>query len=215
MSRVLIIATVFTAALLVLVAGLAFAQSQNDWQTAQNPEGEGLLLGQSYHGTVPGGGNTLPRVEELKGKPGTWVTWPGFVMRADGGSRIFIQTTRSLEYTKTDKKNKLYLKFKDAKVHLTNNRNPLVTIHFNTPVRRAYLKRAHKSVELAVEYKVSTQAAITQFADNDGYHYLFIDFPVGQYPVGGDFGDRPSFKGIGAPHSETTPIIDDEIPPQQ
>ena len=107
MSRVLIIATVFTAALLVLVAGLAFAQSQNDWQTAQNPEGEGLLLGQSYHGTVPGGGNTLPRVEELKGKPGTWVTWPGFVMRSDGGSRIFIQTTRSLEYTKTDKKNRV------------------------------------------------------------------------------------------------------------
>ncbi len=215
MSRVLVSATVFTAVLLVLAAGLAFAQSQNDWSTAQSSDGEGIILGQSYHGTTPGNGNTLPRVEELKDKPGTWVTWPGFVMRPDGGSRIFLQTTRPLEYTKTDKKNRLYLKFKDARVHLTNNRNPLVTIHFNTPVRRAYLKRTRKSVELAVEYKVSTQAAITQFADKDGYHYMFIDFPAGQYPIGGDFGDRPSFKGFGTPHAEVTPIINDEIPPQQ
>ena len=215
MSRVLVLAIVFTGALLIMVAGLAFAQSQNDWQTEQGSDGEGIVLGQSYHGTTPGSGNTLPRVDELKGKPGTWVTWPGFIMRSDGGSRIFIQTTQPLEYTKTDKKNRLYLKFKDARVHLSNNRNPLVTIHFNTPVRRAYLKRARKSVGLTVEYKVSTQATITQFADQDGYHYMFIDFPAGQYPIGGDFGDRPSFKGIGTPHSETTPIIDDEIPPQQ
>ena len=215
MSRALLLAIVFSATPLVLVAGLAFAQSQSDWLTAQNSGSEGLILEQSYHGTTPGSGNTLPRVEELKGKPGTWVTWPGFVMRPDGGSRIFLQTTRSLEYTKTDKKNRLYLTFKNAKVHLANNRNPLVTIHFNTPVRRTYLKRARKSVELAVEYKVSTQAAITQFSDKDGYNYLFIDFPAGQYPIGGDFGGRPSFKGFGTPHEEATPIIDDEIPPQQ
>lgn len=53
MSRVLVLAIVFTGALLIMAAGLAFAQSQNDWQTEQGSDGEGIVLGQSYHGTTP------------------------------------------------------------------------------------------------------------------------------------------------------------------
>jgi hypothetical protein len=194
----------------LVAAALALAQSQDDWREATDGEGGTLNLEQSYHGTTPGTGNTLPRVEELKGMPGTWVTWPGFIMLPDGSSRIFLQTTRPIDYKRSDKKRRTTLRLANAEVFLRNNRNPLVTIHFNTPVRRAYLKRMKGVVDLIIEMKVAASASIAQFADQDGYHYLFVDFPAGQYPIGGQFGNRPSFSGYGSPQQAT----DDEIPPQ-
>jgi len=183
----------------LVAAALALAQSQEEWREATDSEGGALMLEQTYHGTKPGSGNTLPRVEELKGMPGTWVTWPGFIMLPDGSSRVFLQTTRPVEYKRSASKHKTTLTLRDADVFLKNNRNPLVTIHFNTPVRRAYLKPHKGAVDFVLEMKVAATASITQFGDQDGYHYLFVDFPAGSYPTGGQFGDRPSFSGFGTP----------------
>jgi hypothetical protein len=193
----------------LVAAAIALAQSQEDWREATGAEGGALYLQESYHGTKPGTGNTLPRVEELKNMPGTWVTWPGFIMLPDGSSRIFLQTTRPLDYRRNDKKRRVTLKLSNADVYLKNNRNPLVTVHFNTPVRRAYLKRHKGSVDLIIEMKVESSASIAQFADQDGYHYLFVDYPAGQYPTGGQYGNRPSFSGFGQPGQ----IMDEELPP--
>lgn len=214
MTRVYVITSVAAVAILLGVGHIAFAQSQEEWREAAEETPPNLVLNESYHGTTPGTGNTLPRIEEIKTKTGNWITWPGFLMRPDGGSRIFIQTTRALEYNRDKKRSRITLKFEQTHVHLSNNRNPLVTIHFNTPVRRAYLKRRMKSVELVMELKVDSEATITQFADGDGYHYLFVDFPAGQYPIGGDWGQRPSFQGFGAPNQPAEALADEEIPPQ-
>ena len=218
MARFSICVVTLTVLSVLAAAQLATAQSPDDWREAGN-SGDQLTLDQSYHGTIPGGGNTLPRVEEIRNLPGNWVTWPGFIMRPDGGSRIFLQTTHQLEYTQTTKKNRTYLQFTDASIHLSNNQNPLVTIHFNTPVRRAYLKRKHKKkVDLVIEMKVAATPSITQYVDQDGYNYLIVDFPPGEYPVGGTWGDRPSFQGFGAP-ADSQQVEDSEIPasdqPQQ
>ena len=135
-----------TAGLALLWSAPASAQTPQEWREADEGsqhEG-GLILEQVYHGVLPGTGNTLPRVEELRTKTGTWVTWPGFFMLPSGGSRIFIQTTSRLDYNRKDKKRTLVLHFDDASVFLDNNRNPLVTIHFNTPVRSAFLKKRRK-----------------------------------------------------------------------
>ena len=209
MPRTMIVAAAAMVAVLV-AAALALAQSQEEWREVTNSEGGTLALEQTYHGTRPGAGNTLPRVDELKGMPGTWVTWPGFIMLPDGSSRVFLQTTKPLEYKRNDKQKRTTLTLKGAEVFLKNNRNPLVTIHFNTPVRRAYLKPRKGSVEFVLEMKVAATASIAQFADQDGYHYLFVDFPAGQYPTGGQYGNRPSFSGFGTPGQ----AVDDEIPPQ-
>ncbi|MBW2277293.1 MAG: hypothetical protein JRF63_07365 [Deltaproteobacteria bacterium] len=209
MPRTMMVSAAAMVAVLV-AAALALAQSQEEWREVADSEGNNLKLEQTYHGTKPGAGNTLPRVEELRGLPGTWVTWPGFIMLPDGSSRVFLQTTKPLEYKRADKKNRVTLKLKGAEVFLKNNRNPLVTIHFNTPVRRGYLTSRGGAVEFVLEMKVSATASIAQFADQDGYHYLFVDFPAGQYPTGGQFGDRPSYSGFGSPGQAT----DDEIPPQ-
>ena len=202
MARIFVSIAAFSLLVLIVTVQPAKSQSPEEWREAGEGNNSSLHLKQSYHGTNPGDGNTLPHVEALKDLPGSWVTWPGFTMRPDGGSRIFIQTTHPLTYKKSSKKKSLHLYFKDTKIHLSNNKNPLITIHFNTPVKRAYLKRKsrHKT-ELVVELKVGTTPEITQATGQDGYSYMFIDFPPGQYPMGGNLGVRPSFYGVGAPSS--------------
>ncbi|MCK9459353.1 MAG: hypothetical protein M0R80_06910, partial [Proteobacteria bacterium] len=177
------------AAFAAIAVTTALAQTQAEWRDAKEGEGsaQGLVLAQSYHGTVPGLGNQLPRVEEVKGKPGNWITWPGFLMRPDGGSRLFLQTTKELAFEKITKKNRVQLQFKETRVHLDNNRNPLVTVNFNTPLRTAYLKRHAKRVDLVMELKTPAEIVVTQHVDPDGYCYLFVDFPPGQYSTGGDW----------------------------
>jgi len=184
----------------VLSASGVHAQTREEWRAAQGQTAEQpkLVLAQSYHGTRPGEGNALPRVEEIKGKEGNWVTWPGFLMRPDSGSRVFIQTTKALAYEKTVKKKTVRLEFKDTKVFLNNNRNPLVTVNFNTPLKTAYLERHKKSVELVMTLKVESDVVITQATDADGYCYLFVDFPVGTFDTGGDWHPRVSSQSEGS-----------------
>ena len=170
---------------LVLVIGLAIAtaQTREDWRATENQDvSPKVTLRQKYTGVMPGSGNNLPRVEELKGKPGTWVTWPGFFLMSDGTSRLFLQTTMPIEYSIDERSRRILLKLKNAKVHLRNNRNPLITVHMNTPLDRAYLKKNRKSLDLVMELRKSVMPSISQTVDSDGYHYLFVDFPPGNYP---------------------------------
>jgi len=202
----------------------ALAQTKEEWREAKEGDGAApvLVLEQSYHGTVPGAGNGLPRVEEIKGKPGNWITWPGFLMRPDGGSRLFIQTTKELAFEKVAKKNRVQLQFRDTRVHLDNNHNPLVTVNFNTPLKSAFLKRRLKRVDLVMEFKETAEIVVTQHVDPDGYCYLFVDFPPGQYSTGGEWHLRPVVQQaatspddylMGLPAISTPPGEDGEIPP--
>jgi hypothetical protein len=88
-----------------------------------------------------------------------------------------------VEYRLTEKNNRISLELKDAHIFLSNNRNPLVTTHFNTPLMRAYLKEQKEVTELVLDLKLKQSPIITQTVDKDGYHYMFIDFPPGQYPI--------------------------------
>lgn len=137
-----------------------------------------------YHGVKPGSGNNLPKVAELKNKKGTWVTWPGFTMTPSGGSQVFLQTTGRVEPTLKSHKNQLEISIKRAKVFLSNNQNPLITTHFNTPLKRAYIKKRGTGLELILELKEKATPKMRQEKDPDGYHYLFLDFPAGQYDTG-------------------------------
>jgi hypothetical protein len=112
-----------------MVGNGVFAQSTEEWRATEDGDDTSQVkLEQTYHGVKPGSGNNLPKVEELKNLSGVWVTWPGFTMREDGSSRIFLQTTVAVDYTleKMKKgKTRIVIKLKDARVHLSNNRNPL------------------------------------------------------------------------------------------
>ena len=93
---------------LTAIIHLAYAQSVDDWRKATQNSGAEFKLVQSYNGTTPGAGNKLPKVEELKSLDGSYITWPGFMMNQDGSSRIFLQTTRPLEYKEKKNKNKMH-----------------------------------------------------------------------------------------------------------
>ena len=193
---------------LAVIAGGAFAQSTEEWRATEDGENASKVkLEQNYHGVKPGSGNNLPKVEELKNLSGVWVTWPGFTMREDGGSRIFLQTTVAVDYVvekKKKNKKRIVIKLKDARVHLSNNRNPLITTHFNTPIKRAALKKRKKSLDLIIELKTPAQHKISQTTDPDGYHYLFIDFPEGDYSSYKPEERRPTYQGYGKPSSTAT-----------
>ena len=123
------------------------------------------------------------------------------MMLENGGSRLFIQTTEPLQYTISDKGLKVTVSFDNAKVYLSNNRNPLVTSYFNTPLQRAYLKKRNKQLDLILELKVSTSPKISSESDSDGYRYLFVDFAPGDYPI--DTSPvNPSFFGTGRAPAE-------------
>lgn len=193
------------------VSRMVLAAGPTEWRKTESetPE-QTITLRQHYTGVKPGEGNNLPRVEELRGKAGTWVTWPGFMPLQNGGSRLFIQATESLQYTIRDKGLVVTLSFKSAKVHLSNNRNPLVTTHFNTPLKRAYLKRHKKQTDLVLELKVNTTPEISQMTDADGYQYLFVDFAPGEYPIIETGRPQSSFSGVGwGSEAETYPA---EVP---
>ena len=185
MARYVVWPPVLLLAFLFVCSHIATAQSPTEWRDASGKEStKELTLNQKYQGTTPGKGNTLPKVEEIKAKTdGNWITWPGFVMNKNGTSRLFIQTTSPISYKKTKKANRVSLSFTKTKIFLSNNRNPLVTVHFNTPMKRAYLRYKKKAAELIIELKTSVTFNIHQVSYDDGYHYLFVDFPSGDYPT--------------------------------
>jgi len=187
MTRLLIFkAAILTCVILACVSTVT-AQSRKEWRKTEKSTVDRLkdLAGKEYQGVIPGKGNTLPRVEELRGKEENWVTWPGF-QRTPSGSRVFIQSTRPIGYEKSEAKNRVILLLKDCHVFLRNNRNPLITSHFTfTPVSRAYLRqkkvKGEKKVELVLELRAKAVPQISQYTDSDGYNYTFIDFPTGNY----------------------------------
>ncbi len=200
-------AFLFCVLVLVGLVGKVEAASPDEWRKTEekaDTDVRKLELRQNYTGVTPGKGNNLPRVEELKGRSEAWVTWPGFMLMEDGGSRIFVQATESLKYIIKDKGTVIILSLRNAKVHLTNNRNPLVTTHFNTPLKRAYIKKRKKEIQLVMELKVSINPQISRMTDNDGYHYMFIDFPPGEYPIADSGSQRPTFSD-GSSTDETPP----------
>jgi len=140
-----------------------------------------VFLHGHYRGVVPGKSHLPPRARRLKRTRRNFVTWPGFEPLAHG-SRIFIQSTRPVTYRRADEPNRIVLILERTRINLRNNRNPLVTEHFNTPVAEAYLRHRQRATELVIEMKVDVSPRIHHVSEN-GYHFLFLEFPSGNYPI--------------------------------
>ena len=135
-----------------------------------------------YRGVVPGQSHIPPRARRLAKTRRNYVVWPGFEMLDGGGSRVFIQSTRPVTYTREDAPGRIVIVLRNTRIHLRNNRNPLVTEHFNTPVAEAYLTRRGRDTLLVLEMKTEVTPTVRQVSEN-GYHFLFIEFPAGRYPI--------------------------------
>ncbi|MCC7539393.1 MAG: hypothetical protein IT379_24425 [Deltaproteobacteria bacterium] len=133
----------------------------------------------AYMGVVPGSPNRPPRMWRRR-RLARVVTWPGFQM-TDAGSRVFIQLTQPVVVQEQQGVRSLTVTLRGARISVFNNRRPLVTTHFNTPVLRARLQQRRRDVLLVIELRDTVTPTITQGTGVDGYHFLFIDFPPGTY----------------------------------
>ena len=129
--------------------------------------------------TTPAPKHHVRAVRASKNAPGAIM--PGFEMLADGSSQLFVELTKPVRYdTKTSRGGIVYV-LKGAQVEKRNNFNPLVTVHFNTPVTSARLVPHGKDLWFVVDLRASVQPTVTMDAAKDGGAVLRIGFPSGSY----------------------------------
>jgi AMIN domain-containing protein len=139
-----------------------------------------LNAGQPYQGVIPGTSNPPPRVRLARSVRRTVVTWPGFQV-SDQGSRIFVQTSHPVAAQESRGPSRLVYRLPGCVISTRNNRNPLVTTHFNTPVSQAYLRRSGHDVELVIELRSSVTPRVSNGPGDGGMQFLYVEFPPGDY----------------------------------
>lgn len=138
----------------------------------------------TYTGVVPGSANPAPAAAHaeraVKGAP--TITWPGFQMRPDGSSRVFIQSTAPLEpKVLTTDNGKFELQLPRARVAEKTNRLPLDTRFFNTPVTKVSVSVARSGAVVQLDLRASVTPQISTDTSPNGYFFTYIELPKGEY----------------------------------
>lgn len=161
----------------------------------------GLAMAQSQHARP----SSRASADERAG-----VVTSGFETLADGSTRLFVELSKPVAYeTKTARSSITYV-LKGARVARRNNYNPLVTIHFNTPVTSARLVPHGRDLWFVVELRAQVSPTVAVDAAKDGSAMMRIELPKGQYlpgvstpPPASSSGSEP--EGAPAPTASSTP----------
>jgi hypothetical protein len=141
----------------------------------------GAASAQTYNGVAPGS-NVVP--DNIAAQPGTaaLVTWPGFQMLPDGGSRVFIQTSVEVKAELKHEGTHLTLILPGVSLPPGNARLPLDTSFFNTPVKSVRAK-THKPDGVLVQLEMRTKLMPTLHTEraSTGYFFVYLDFPAGNW----------------------------------
>jgi|GEM_PF-2794437 len=137
----------------------------------------------TYAGVVPGTAKQAPpAAKAAKASNGPTITWPGFQMRPDGSSRVFIQSTAPLEpKVLTSAGTKFELQLPRARVAAKTNRLPLDTRFFNTPVTKVSVSSASAGAVVQVELRAAVTPTVTSEPGPTGYFFTYIELPKGDY----------------------------------
>jgi hypothetical protein len=139
------------------------------------------LSAQSYEGVVPGSDVIPDRIAGAPGQ-GSLVTWPGFQMLADGGSRVFIQST--IEVTpelKRDVGDSWQLVLPGMSLPAGNARLPLDTHFFNTPVRNVRALARGNGVVIVLDMRAKLKPNVRTERAANGYFFTYLEFPAGNF----------------------------------
>jgi hypothetical protein len=141
-----------------------------------------LALAQSYAGVAPGS-TVVP--EGIAAPPGgpAMVTWPGFQMTPDGGSRLFVQTTIEVKPELKRDGGEIIVVLPHVSLPPGNARLPLDTHFFNTPLKTARLKAREGGVAVHLEMKpgISVSPGLRTEKAPTGYYFVYVEFPPGNY----------------------------------
>ena len=106
---------------------------------------------------------------------------PGFETMPDGSTRLFVELSQPTPFDTKPARGSLTYVLKDAHVDRRNNQNPLVTVHFNTPVTSARLVPHGRDLWFVLELRANVQPAVTMDSTKEGPATLHVAFPKGDY----------------------------------
>ncbi len=138
--------------------------------TAHRPE--------EYGGITPGAPSLPPGFRRLRRAGGaTFATWPGFQM-VPGGSRVFVALTNPQPLTEASRNGRTRVyHIPSARIGLSNNRRPLITEAFATPVSRVTMRPARGGIDLVIELRADVEPTISQETSGAGFHFVYLGFP--------------------------------------
>jgi hypothetical protein len=106
---------------------------------------------------------------------------PGFETLADGSTRLFVERSQPVAYETRKAAGSITYVLKGAHVDRRNNYNPLVTVHFNTPVTSARLVPHGKDLWFVVELRANVVPTVTMDTAKEGTAMLRIEFAKGDF----------------------------------
>jgi len=111
--------------------------------------------------------------------------WPGFRNTPDGGSEVMVEFSKAMVSPSEHKAaGTITYVFKGAHVIKSNNQNPLLTVHFNTPVLSARLVPKKGELHLVIDLRPGVDAipgAGMRAGAEAGGQQFFVKFPAGSY----------------------------------
>lgn len=124
---------------------------------AVNNEGVFRVSGSKGTGkAVKATGKAAPR---KPAEQGLVAQWPGFHLTSDGGSEVMVEFSKVLPAPVEHRaKGSITYVFKGARITKHNNSNPLITVHFNTPIAIARLVPKGGDVHLVIELRGGAEA---------------------------------------------------------
>lgn len=125
----------------------------------------------AHHPTVPA-------------QSGPVATLPGFEMLAEGGSRLFVELSQAVPVEERRAHGTLTYVLHGAHVAVHNNTNPLVTVHFNTPVASARLVPSGHDLLFVVALRANATPTWKVNPGKEGSSVLTVDFPKGSFLTG-------------------------------
>jgi hypothetical protein len=113
---------------------------------------------------------------------GPMALWPGFRMLPGGGSQVVVLLNQTVQPQLIKTQSTLSFVLPGFHVPVTNNRRPLLTHFFNTPVADARLVQDKQDVRLVIDLRAVVEPKITVAAAPGGKSFeLQVDFPPGDY----------------------------------
>jgi hypothetical protein len=139
---------------------------------------------QTYEGVVPGSDVIPDRIAAAPGQ-GSLVTWPGFQMLPNGGSRVFVQTSvEVVPELKRDGLDNWQLVLPAVALPSGNARLPLDTHYFNTPVRSVKASARGTTVVVLLEMRAKLKPIVRTERAANGYFFTYLEFPPGNFVAG-------------------------------
>ncbi|MCC6749628.1 MAG: hypothetical protein IT371_18325 [Deltaproteobacteria bacterium] len=110
-----------------------------------------------------------------------FATWPGFRTGPEG-SEVFVQLTGSVAHTLKQRGNRVTVELRGVRVPRRNNLRPVITEHFQTPVRRFQL-RPIKGNRCLLELQLRRKARPrVELRPSGNYTFLVVAFPPSAGP---------------------------------